>query len=136
MKTILGTFAAAGLVMILVTTAFASDWKMSADIPFTFNVGDKTLAGGKYTIEMSQQNGAVLLRSEENAKTTAISLSIAAITPRDLRNARLVFNGYGNDFFLSTLSWPDGPSRMLPPTSIEIKAAKGVTGRKLAVASK
>ena len=48
----------------------------------------------------------------------------------------LVFNNYGDQYFLSTLSWPDGPSRMLRPASIEGKAARNIEARKLAVAGR
>ncbi len=134
-RTILTTICALATALILVMPAVASDWRMFADIPFDFNVGNTRMASGKYMVEISD-NGVVTVRSTENEKAVAISLSNSAITPRYLRNARLVFNGYAGDYFLSTLSWPDGPSRMLPPTPIEIKVAKNNGSRKVAVAGK
>ena|SRR5437867_8978848 len=134
-KTILTTICTLGAALILVTSALASDWKMSADIPFDFNVGNTRMASGKYTVEIAV-NGTITVRSAENEKAAAISLSNNAITPRYLKNARLVFNNYGDQYFLSTLSWRDGPSRMLPPASVESKAAKNTEARKLAVAGR
>src|SRR2546423_1241224 len=116
-KTIIRTFCALAVTLIVVTSAIAHDWKMSADIPFDFNVGDTRMTSGKYTVE-SVSNGAVVVRSAQG-KQAALSLSNAVITPRYLNTARLIFNKYGEQYFLSTMSWPDGPSRTLPPANVE-----------------
>ncbi len=133
-RTILSAFFTIGTGLILVTTASAQYWRLAADIPFDFNVGDAKMSSGKYTVQML--DNTLLIRSENNQKAI-FTLSNAAITPQDLRRASLVFNHYGEEYFLSAVSWPEGPSRALPKTSLEIQAAKNIGHpRRLEVSSK
>jgi hypothetical protein len=55
------------------------------------------------------------------------------LTPSNLKNAKLMFNRYGGQYFLSSVSWPGGPSKILPPTNIELQAAKATSTRQLAI---
>ena len=134
-RTILSAFFTIGTALILVTTASAQHWTLAADIPFDFKVSDSEMSSGKYTVQMLD-NTVLIIRSEKDQKAV-ITLSNAAITPQDLRRASLVFNHYGEEYFLSAVSWPEGPSRALPKTSLEIQAAKNIgRPRRLEVSSK
>ena len=124
--TILRALFTIGTALILVTTASAQSRTLAAHIPFNFNVGDVKMSSGKYTVEMLGSPTALVIRSAEDQKA-AISLTIVAITPQDLkRGGRLVFNHYGDEYFLSEVSWAEGPSRALPATRLEIQAAKNI----------
>jgi hypothetical protein len=134
MKTkIPATVAAIGLALILVATASAQYWRLTADIPFSFNVGDQEMRSGRYNVTILGDS-ALQIRSFEN-KEVAVTLSNAMNTPRNVKGAKLVFNLYGNQYFLSSVSWQDGPSRILPPTNVELQAAKAIAGRKHAIAA-
>ena len=135
MKTaIVTSFSALVLALIFVTPAQAQYWKLTADIPFNFNVGNVEMTSGKYQVEI-YGNGMLVVRSAENQKSV-ISFSSAMVTPRDLKKGRLIFNAYGAHYFLSLASWPAGPSRVLRPAKVELLAEKTLEEkRRLAVAS-
>ena len=131
MTKVLATVSAIGLALILVASASAQNWRLSADIPFSFNVGAQEMQSGKYTVTILGDS-ALLIQSVESKKT-AMSISNSMLTPSNLKNAKLMFNRYGNQYFLSSVSWPGGPSKILPPTNIELQAAKATSSRKLAI---
>jgi hypothetical protein len=125
------TVSAIGLALILVASASAQTWRLSADIPFSFNVGDQEMQSGRYTVTILGDS-ALLIQSVDSKKT-ALSLSNSMLTPSNLKNGKLMFNLYGDQYFLSSVSWPEGPSKILPPTKIELQAAKANSSRKLAI---
>lgn len=123
--------SAIGLALILVASASAQTWRLSADVPFSFNVGDREMQSGKYTVTILGDS-ALLIQSVD-FKKTAMSISNSMFTPRNLKNAKLVFNRYGDQYFLSSVSWPGGPSKILTPTNIERQVAKANSTRQLAI---
>lgn len=123
--------SAIGLALILVATASAQTWKLSADVPFSFNVGDREMQSGKYTVTILGDS-ALLIQSVD-FKKTAMSISNSMLTPSNLKNAKLVFNRYGDQYFLSSVSWPGGPSKILTPANIERQVAKANSIRQLAI---
>ena len=136
MKTrILKSVSALVLALALVGPAAAQNWRLTADIPFNFNVGETNVPGGKYTVEIISM-GVLRLRSNEH-QTTINTLSNAMYSPSELRKGKLVFNVYGDRYFLSSVSWPyNGPSRILLTTDVELRIAKDFqVKRKLDVAS-
>ena len=117
-------FSTIALSLVLAAGVYAQQRALSADIPFDFNVGDTTLSGGKYTVEMLSDS-ALVVRSVDREKRAVITLSNAA-TPKDPNSTKLVFRVYGNQYFLSTIEWEGGPYRELPPANLEIQLAKRV----------
>ena len=135
MKTILTSIFALVLVLAIAGPALAQDWVLAADIPFNFNVGDSNLPSGKYTVRIFGGTGTFLVVRSSDNKKAIISLASTADTPRGLKNGKLVFNAYGDQYFLSSVYWAQGPSRMLPPSNVELQASKTEGKRKLDVAS-
>jgi hypothetical protein len=132
--TILKTSFTIGIALILATSVFGRDWKLAADIPFAFNINDQTMASGSYTVEIRGE--VLVIRSSEGQKLI-MTLSNAAITPSGLNNGRLVFNRYGDQYFLSEVNWAQGPSRQLMKSKLEIQTAKQFGNpRRLDVATK
>jgi hypothetical protein len=66
---------------------------MVVDIPFAFTAGSATLPAGEYRVQKLDRNSAVLL-----------------IHCWDARESKLVFNRYGNRYFLSQV-WNAGSIR-------------------------
>src|SRR5262245_49572399 len=106
-KATLATFGAIGLTLILVASATAQSSYLHVDIPFNFNVGEQELSSGKYTVRILAHGGALIIQSEDSKKA-AVSLSNSMYPPRNLRGGQLVFNLYGTQYFLSSVSWPEG----------------------------
>ena len=106
-KKLLKGFTMLVLVAVLAfSTAVASGQsnnanKLSANIPFEFNVGYKTMPAGEYTVQTVVSAGDALLIKSTDANTSALRLSEATSRTKDKRHARLVFNRYGDRYFLA-----------------------------------
>jgi hypothetical protein len=88
---LLASFAATG-------TVSAQDHPAKATIPFNFNVGDKWVPAGRYTITSDMTNPKVIFIRSEDGKITLLS-----VTHSDDRRSdagRLVFTKYGDQYFL------------------------------------
>ena len=111
-------FAMFGLLAVMtIITAGASakaqslDYRLTANIPFEFSVADKKLPAGKYWISRAQQSQGDMIVQIRSAQGNAnvIRLTIPVNTLYPMRSASLVFNRYGNEYFLSEV-WPKGGS--------------------------
>ena len=94
------------LVMLTATSVNGqSDLRLTANIPFEFSVGKSMLPAGEYTISYSAQ-GFLIIQSEDRRVSQAfMTISTQANTVRD--KSSLVFNQYGDQYFLSTI-WTAG----------------------------
>ena len=135
MKTSILTLFALIVVLAIAGPAVAQDGVLSAYIPFNFNIGDSSLPSGTYTVQTVGNGALLLIRSTETRKAM-YSWANTNFTTTNLKVGKLVFNGYGDRYFLSSVAWPfGGPSRDLPPSSVEQQVSKGSAKRKLEVAS-
>ena len=106
-KELLKGFTMLVLVAVMaLSTAVASGQsnnanKLSANIPFEFNVGYKTMPAGEYTVQTVVSAGDALLIKSAAANISALRLSEATSRNKDKRHARLVFNRYGDRYFLA-----------------------------------
>ncbi|HEX6648124.1 MAG TPA: hypothetical protein VF075_01250 [Pyrinomonadaceae bacterium] len=75
--------------------------RLTANIPFDFIVGDKTLPSGEYVVSSATDDGAGVRISSHNGKSSAIRLSQAVPERTKSRNARMVFHRYGQQYFLA-----------------------------------
>jgi hypothetical protein len=76
--------------------------RMIANIPFQFNVGDKTMPAGEYTvtrINPSSDRAVLQLRSKDGRSATMIQMN--DVIGKARAGARLVFNCYGNQHSLA-----------------------------------
>lgn len=112
-KQILKRFTMLMLVvgLALATAAVSSNAQsrneLTANIPFEFVVGDKTLPGGAYTLRSESATGdALMVQGADNGKS-AVRLSYPA-KQKDKTHSRLVFHRYGQSYFLAEV-W-DGQS--------------------------
>ena len=105
------------LAVVMIVAASASvkaqslQYKLTADVPFDFTVSDKKLPAGKYSISRAQtSNGDLVLQivSADGQKNIS-RLTIPVITHKPMNQGTLVFNRYGNDYYLSEV-WPAGGS--------------------------
>jgi hypothetical protein len=97
--------------------------KMIVDIPFGFHVGNSVLPSGKYTVDADAGVGLVKVRSAD-AKSSVMILSIGVQTSTTPSTGKLVFNKYGDDYFLSQI-WKSGDTlgRELHKSRREVEVA-------------
>ena len=81
--------------------------QMNASIPFQFNVGDKTLPAGEYTVHQLNPGSDVAtlqIRSKDGSNSAVVQM-ISATRFRQ-ESARLIFRRYGNRYFFAQ-AWVD-----------------------------
>jgi hypothetical protein len=77
---------------------------LEADIPFQFHAGDAKLPAGKYRIHMLDNTDLTLMEiSSADGSTSALFEVQAAIKKQAPADSELIFNKYGNRYFLATL---------------------------------
>src|SRR5882762_1863658 len=107
------SFLMAGVLMLSILAATqvarAQD-AMVVDIPFAFTAGNATLPAGEYRVQKLDRNSAVLLIHCWDAKASALVITNAAQAKETQTESKLVFNRYGNRYFLSQV-WNAGSIR-------------------------
>jgi hypothetical protein len=120
--------AVAGAVLLSIVAAgecLAQSRSLEVNVPFTFEVGNKTLPGGSYRVE-SVPTGAgsiEMLRSNHGdvrlpVSTTATNTNSGTLTPA------VVFHRYGNRYFLAQIRMGDGHVREVFPSQQEKELAR------------
>ena len=115
-------------LLLVAGSAIAQTVHVRANIPFNFAVGNKTLPAGTYDVgTIDDLDGKILLlqASDGNARMMVNSNAAENLKPAD--KSKLVFNQYGNRYFLSEI-WVSGATRghQLPKTSREKEMARDV----------
>jgi len=87
------------------TAKAQSTYGVRANVPFEFNVGDKTLPAGKIRVrEMTTNSGALAISNLDKGQH---AIRIAhAVNPNKADQAKLVFRRYGNRYFLAQVWIP------------------------------
>ena len=88
-----------------VSTKAQSSYVVRANVPFEFNVGDKTLAAGKITAR-ELATGALAI-SNLDQRQHAIRIAHQVASSNQNGRAKLVFRKYGNRYFLTQV-WVPG----------------------------
>ncbi|MEO8591706.1 MAG: hypothetical protein ABI759_00145 [Candidatus Solibacter sp.] len=104
----------------------AQTMKLTANIPFPFYAGKVAMPAGEYTV--NHDRGILTVRKADGRSSGAMFLTRQENLPKPAANPVLVFNQYGNTFFLSSVRSPyasDGVT--IPKTRTEIEYAKAAT---------
>jgi hypothetical protein len=107
------SFLMAGVLMLssmAVTQVARAQDAMVVDIPFAFTAGNATLPAGEYRVQKLDRNSAVLLVHCWDARASALVITNAAQAKETQTESKLVFNRYGNRYFLSQV-WNAGSIR-------------------------
>jgi hypothetical protein len=102
--------------------------RLVATIPFQFNVGDKTLPAGEYTVAQinpSSDRAVLQLRSKDGSSAM---IQMNTVIGRAPEQAKLVFNRYGNQHYFAA-AWIDGDANGL---QAQKSSAERATQRELA----
>ena len=99
------------LVTLSVTSVRAQNaGTMSVNIPFDFAVANKTLPAGEYYVRRSIEGARVVLHIRRSDSSQSIYLPVHAVNETGIQaESKLVFNKYGDQYFLSRL-WISGRS--------------------------
>jgi hypothetical protein len=126
-------------LLLVAGSAIAQTVHVRGYIPFNFSVGSKTFPAGTYdvgTIHNLDTKILLLQLRDGNASMMVNSNAAENLEPAD--KTKLVFNQYGNRYFLSQI-WVVGETRghQLPKSSREKELARDVaqtlTGRRVEI---
>ena len=101
-----------------------------ANIPFQFNVGNKTLPAGEYTVQsIGDESSNVVLRMQSRDGKQSMMLQMSTVEGRAKESAKLIFNRYGDHYFFAQ-AWVVGDNTGLqaPKTSAERAAERELAG--------
>jgi hypothetical protein len=99
--------------------ALASDFAVQANVPFDFIVGDRVLPAGTYKI--TEQSAGIIMIQNKDTHVTAMSL---AEGDDATKGNKLVFDRYGDRYFLSEVLCPGSNLTVQIPVSKMEKAAQ------------
>jgi len=95
------------LLPVMATRAVAQNNELVADIPFNFTVCTQQMPAGKYRVRplTSATTNVLLVHSEDNQSAElACTHDVQSTGPTS--GGKLIFNRYGNQYFLSELWFP------------------------------
>lgn len=99
------------IVTVAFVTAVASANGQSravvATIPFEFNVGEKALPSGQYTVRSISENSNALIVQNRRSAKAAMRLSNSIQHSQESKTTKLVFHRYGPRYFLAEV-WQSG----------------------------
>ncbi len=106
-KRIAGTLSVLMVLGLLAVPLVAQSHKLKADIPFEFTVANKVMPAGEYEIALRDDLGGVTRLNAIDARESAVVLGhgIGGGVRQD--DSRLMFNKYGNQYFLAEV-WVQG----------------------------
>jgi hypothetical protein len=106
------TFVMTGLLLLSLMVAaqvVQAQETLIVNIPFAFVAGQATLPAGEYRVERLEKGSAVVLIHRVQPGASVMVMSIAAQANAPQSDSKLVFNRYGNRYFLSQY-WTAGSS--------------------------
>jgi hypothetical protein len=126
----LATLAAA----ILAVQCYGQAITLKADIPFAFQVGNKALPAGEYSVEsVSRTNNNVRMIRRTDAPVGALALTGPVDAKNGKSDIKLVFHKYGDTYFLSEI-WTGGAlGRKLAEPGREKELEREMSGTEVAV---
>ncbi|MDQ3818741.1 MAG: hypothetical protein M3362_13825 [Acidobacteriota bacterium] len=125
-------FLMLGLFAILATGSLQAQTRkeMTASIPFSFNVGDKSFPAGEYNVARlnPQSDKAVIAIKSEDGHLSRIVLTMPVQASKAQDGARLVFNRYGDQYYLAQVwAHPDDTGLQLLQSKSEQTIARRQT---------
>src|ERR1700719_1269589 len=109
MRTKLFVVVAALLLSVVATSVcYAQQTALAMTIPFAFQAGNQTMPAGEYRVESVLTGTGQLQRLQQVNGSAVMIVSTMSVEARNgNQNPELVFNRYGQTYFLSQI-WTDG----------------------------
>jgi hypothetical protein len=83
--------------------------RLAVNIPFDFVAGNTQLPAGEYTVTVSAPTHSIILISRKDSTASAFMNTNSAVSRDPQHESKLVFNRYGDRYFLSQV-WQQGNS--------------------------
>ena len=107
---------------LMVPATHAQSIMLKADIPFNFVVGDTQLPSGEYHVK--QLRPGVIQVQDKVTRSSAIVMTTGVQAGKTSDVGKLVFNRYGDNYFLSRIWEPSSiTGRQLPKSRLEREVA-------------
>jgi len=122
---------------LLISVPLSAQTTARVTVPFDFTVGQTQMSAGTYDINPLAHE-AIVVRNTKEARS-ALSIVRSERSRNSDSGTKLVFNRYGDKYFLSQVSRGFGGSVMqLPPSKLEkeLRIASSNVTRKVVVAAK
>ena len=120
----LTSLVAIGALTLVSNNVYAQSMRFSIKIPFEFCVGNQNMPAGWYEVR-PQAAGSVLQFFERDGKHASSVMTMGTSTRNNPVKNTIVFNRYGDQFFLSEVRWRGSLSgRTLTKSSREIELAR------------
>jgi hypothetical protein len=135
MKTKIMAMAGAILIsMIAAGECWAQSRSLEVNVPFAFEVGNKTLPAGGYRVEsVATGTGSIeVLRGNSGGVRLTIS-TMTTISNSGTPPSALVFHRYGGRYFLAQIRTGDGHTREVFPSQQEKELARSKPGVEVAL---
>ena len=131
-KTVTTIIAAVGLFLTMAVASVSAQTPTGAEvnITFDFSAGKASLKAGTYVI--IRKSDSMLQIRHANEKRTILVNAPLTMGSRDYRaGERLVFNRYGDEYFLTQVWFTADQGKQLLPSNAETSAARELVKRNL-----
>jgi hypothetical protein len=98
------SFAALGTLALLTAASAFGQQKLIADIPFEFSIANKVMPAGHY--DVARVAGQLLVRCYSARANVFAPTNNLGGGPDENTPSRLIFNKYGDKYFLAEVWWP------------------------------
>ena len=108
--TVIALLVLVGSMAVAAQAQSSGRGRLIANIPFQFNVGEKTMPAGEYVIteiDSKTDHALLQLRSKDGRNQTLIQMS--NVSGKTSERARMVFNCYGSERYFAQV-WTSGDS--------------------------
>ena len=113
----------AGLVALLGSPLIMAQVQETAEIPFDFHAGQSILPAGTYSVIKAASS--VLRLRNDDTRDSILLMGVGREAAKE--DARLVFNRYGDIYFLSAVWIPGSQGYSFPKTKMEKEMAKATS---------
>lgn len=137
---IMKLFVVVGVVAAIAVPLSAQSTALKVNVPFEFAIGSKILPAGEYRVMRADASVPHILRirsSEANSEVLVNAVAVGQWASTPTGTARLVFNRYGNQYFLSQVwNGHSGTGEQLPMDRTELELARIASAGKIEILAK
>ena len=126
--------AAVAVIVTIAAPLSAQSVRLTANIPFEFSAGDKTLPAGAYSVMSTSTPNLIQVRNvETHASMLALTGSLDSGVLSRAGAPRLVFNRYGDHYVLSQIWGGSEFGCKLPKSRTERELAKTASTNRIEI---
>src|SRR5262249_16152478 len=105
LHSVIGVSLMAVAMVVIAVSASAQSLPLVAQIPFAFHAGESTMPSGEYTISLVSPFVVKIANTATHESTFLMTNGVSESKPGSTV-ARITFNQYGTEYFVSNLFWP------------------------------